>query len=99
VSPPPGPIIDGLDNPDAVQPAMKSESGNKPVLTWFQAAESHPCNADEAGLLRDDLHVAECVEQRDISACEVERVLVGVREQVLQREVAAGVPQIATTEP
>jgi hypothetical protein len=65
------------------------------VLARLQAAEANACDAYEAGLLWDDLDIAESVEQRDIRACQVERVLVGVRKQALEGEKTARVPQVA----
>ena len=75
---------------------MEREAGQEPVFAGLQAAEADPGDANEAGLLRDDLDIAESVEQRDILACQVERVLVGVREQALEGEAAAGMPQVAS---
>ena len=40
---------------------MQREAGKEPVLAGLKPAESDPCDADEAGLLRDDLNIAEGV--------------------------------------
>lgn len=69
------------------------------MLAGLQAAEADSCDAYEAGLLWDDLDIAESVEKRDVLACQVKRVLVGVREQALEGEAAAGVPQVAADQP
>ena len=68
VSPPPRPIVDGLDDSRTVKPAMRRKAGQEPVLAGLKPAESDPCDADQAGLLRDDLNIAEGVEQRDVPA-------------------------------
>jgi hypothetical protein len=42
----------------------------------LQAAEADLCDAYEAGLLWDDLDIAESVEKCDVLACQAKRVLV-----------------------
>lgn len=44
---------------------MQREAGHEPMLAGFQAGEANPGDAHEAGLLRDDLNVAERVQPRD----------------------------------
>ena len=84
VSPPPRPVVDSLDDARAVKPAMQREAGQEPVLAGGEPAESDPCDADQAGLLRDDLNIAEGVEERDVPVRQVEYSLIGVREQTFE---------------
>jgi hypothetical protein len=63
MSPPPRSVICRLDDPRAVQPAMQRETGEEAVLTWLEPREPDPSHADKSRLLREDLDVAEGVEQ------------------------------------
>jgi len=71
MSPPPRSVICGLDDPRAVQPAMQRETGGEAVLTWLGPGEPDPSHAGKSRLLREDLDVAEGVEQRDVLSSKI----------------------------
>jgi hypothetical protein len=78
---------------------MEREAGQEPVPARLQAAEPDSCDADKAGLLRDDLHIAQTLEELNVRAGQLKRVLVGVREEALERVLPARVPHVAGDQP
>ena len=71
MSPPPRPVICRLDSPRAVQPAMQRETGEEAILTWLKPREPDPSHAGKSRLLREDLDVAEGVEQCDVLSSKI----------------------------
>src|SRR5437667_4532984 len=76
---------------------MQREVGHESVLARFKATESDPRHTDQPRLLRYHLDIAEGVEQPDVPPRQLQRRRLRSREQVLQRELPARVPQIALT--
>jgi hypothetical protein len=71
MSPPPRSVICGLDDPRAVQPSMQRETGEEAVPTWLEPGEPDPSHAGKSRLLREDLDVAEGVEQCDVLSSKI----------------------------
>ena len=71
VASPAGSVVGGLDDPRAVEPAMQRETGEEAVLTWLEPGEPDPSHAGKSRLLREDLDVAEGVEQCDVLSSKI----------------------------
>ncbi|HZM77017.1 MAG TPA: hypothetical protein VFC19_14875 [Candidatus Limnocylindrales bacterium] len=50
---------------------MQRETGEEAVLTWLEPGEPDPSHAGRSRLLREDLDVAEGVEQRDVLSSKI----------------------------
>jgi len=50
---------------------MQRETGGEAVLTWLGPGEPDPSHAGKSRLLREDLDVAEGVEQRDVLSSKI----------------------------
>jgi len=93
--PPPRPIVSGLDDPRAIQPAMQRKADEEPILTRIQASETDSGDADEPCLLRDDLNLAEGLQHCNVFAREIQSGWRSVGEQSIKRKLPARVPQVA----
>jgi hypothetical protein len=93
------PVVDLLDDPGTVQPAMQREAGLEAALARGQTREPHPGHAHQPGLLGDHLDVAERVQHGDIRLGQLQDAGGRTGEQDLQPVLAAGVPQVATDQP
>jgi len=96
---PPRPVVDLLDDPGTVQPAVQREGGLEAALARGQAGEPDPGHAHQPGLLRDHPNVPERPQHGDVLAGQLQDAGSGTGEQGLQPELAAGVPQVATGQP
>src|SRR5438128_9137386 len=93
--PPPRPIVGGLDDPWAVQPAVQCKAGQEPVLTWGQASKADSGDTHEPRLLRDDLNVAEGMQHANVLARQIHSGWLRLREQGFERKLPTRVPQVA----
>ena len=92
---PPGSVIGSLDDSRTIQPASQSEAGQEPGLARMQAGEPDSRDADQARLLRDDLHVAQGLEQANVPAGKCKCARPSACEERLQCESPTRVPQVA----
>jgi hypothetical protein len=82
-------VVDRPDNACVREPAVQGEAGKKVTPARIQAGEADAGDGDEAGFLREYLHVAERFEERHVLARGAEDARRRTGEQCLQRESAA----------
>jgi integrase-like protein len=92
-------VVGRLDDSRMAKPAPQRKAGPEPGLAGIQARKPHPSDADQPRLLGNDLYVAKRLENADVVARQVKDTRPGTSEQVLDREVAARVPQILADQP
>jgi len=91
---PPRAIVLCSNHPRTFQPSMQREVGHEVILARRQPGEADAGDADEARFLRNDLNVTEGAQDIEESPRETDDRRIRAREQRLERELSARMPQI-----